>query len=110
MVNMETPDQTGGGVTIVDAQLAASPVAVGVDRGLGHAKFAGDLLGRQVLVDQPQAFPFPGGEQADRIGGCSRARSHLRQYKRRRALYVQFYATWACRYAILPPAHGARHG
>jgi hypothetical protein len=34
-----------GGVAILDAQLAARPVAIGVDRGLRHAEFAGDLLG-----------------------------------------------------------------
>jgi hypothetical protein len=76
MVNIEFAGQTGGGIAIVDAELAARAVAIGVHRGLGHPEFAGDLLGRKMLIDQAQALPLPGGEQADRIERCDRARGH----------------------------------
>lgn len=76
MVNVGPAQQARGGVAVVHAQLAARPVAVGVDGGLRHAELAGDLLGRQVLIDQPQALPLPGGEQVDRIGGGVQAHSH----------------------------------
>ena len=78
MVNVGLPQEAGRGVAVVHPQLAARPVAVGVDRGLGHAELSGDLLGRQVLVDQPQTFPLPRGEQANRIGGDVQARGHDR--------------------------------
>jgi hypothetical protein len=45
MVNIELARQASGAVAIVDAEFAAGAVAIGVDRGLGHAKLAGDLLG-----------------------------------------------------------------
>jgi hypothetical protein len=44
MVNVELPGEAGGGVAVLDAELLAGPVAVGVHRGLGHAQLAGDLL------------------------------------------------------------------
>ena len=56
MVNVELTGEAGGAVAILDAELAASAVAIGVDRRLGHAQFAGDLLRRKMLVDEPQAF------------------------------------------------------
>ena len=56
MVNVELAGQAGGGIAIVHAKLAPGAVAIGVDRGLGHPKLTGDLLRRQVLIDQPQAF------------------------------------------------------
>ncbi|MDB5424237.1 MAG: hypothetical protein JWQ29_1653 [Phenylobacterium sp.] len=66
MVKIELAGQAGGGITVVHAELAAGAVAIGVDRGLGHAELAGDLLGRQMLIDQAQAFTLsrrkkPGG-------------------------------------------------
>jgi hypothetical protein len=78
MVNIELAGQARGGIAVVDAKLLARAVAVGVHRGFGHPQLAGDLLGRQMLVDQTQAFPLPGGEQADRIDGRGRARWHLK--------------------------------
>jgi hypothetical protein len=45
-------------IAVADAELLAGAVAVGVDRGLGHAKLTGDLLGAEMLVDQTQAFPL----------------------------------------------------
>ena len=56
MVNVELAGHAGRGIAIVHAELAPGAVAVGVDRGLGHPKLAGDLLRGQVLIDQPQAF------------------------------------------------------
>jgi len=44
MVKVELAGEAGGGIPIVHAQLAARAVAIGVDRGLGHAKLAGDLF------------------------------------------------------------------
>jgi hypothetical protein len=59
MVNVELPGEAGGRVPIVNAELAPRAVAIGVDRGLRHAKLAGDLLGRKMLIDKPQAFTLP---------------------------------------------------
>ena len=67
MVNVELAGEARGGVAILDAELAAGAVAVGVHRGLGHAQLAGDLLRRQVLVDKPQAFALAGRQQPDGI-------------------------------------------
>ena len=69
MVNVELAGQPGGGVAILDAELAARAVAVGVDRGFRHAQFAGDLLGRQMLIDQPQAFALTRCEQPHGVFG-----------------------------------------
>ena len=44
MVNVELAGEARGGVAILDAEFAPRAVAVGVDRSLGHAEFAGDLL------------------------------------------------------------------
>jgi hypothetical protein len=69
MVNVELAGQARGGVAILDPQLAPRAVAIGVHRGLGHAQFAGDLFGRQVLVHQPQAFALARRQQPHRIFG-----------------------------------------
>ena len=74
--DVEHPGETGGGVAILDAQLAPRPVAIGIHRGLGHAEFAGDLLGRKMLIDQPQAFALTRGEQSHLFFGNGVARSH----------------------------------
>jgi hypothetical protein len=76
MVNVELPGEAGRGVAILDAELAPGAVAVGVHRSLGHAEFAGDLLRRQVLIDQPQAFAFARREQPHRIFGNDDACDH----------------------------------
>ena len=68
MVNFPLPHHARGGVPVVDAELAAGAVAVGVHRRLGHAELARDLLGAQMLVDQPQAFALPLREQVQRLG------------------------------------------
>lgn len=52
-------------VAVVDAQLAARTVAVGVDRRLRHSEFAGDLLGAHVLVDQPQTIALARRQKFD---------------------------------------------
>jgi hypothetical protein len=69
MVNVELPGEAGGGVAVLDAKFAARPVAIGVDRCFGHAQLAGDLFGRKMLVDKPQAFTLARGKQPDRIFG-----------------------------------------
>src|SRR6185312_9172205 len=69
MVNVELPGEARGGVAVLDAELAARAVAVGVHRGLGHAELAGDLFGRQVLIDQPQAIALTWCEQSHRVFG-----------------------------------------
>jgi hypothetical protein len=43
-LQVELAREAGGGVAVLDAQLAPRAVAIGVDRGLGHAQLAGDLL------------------------------------------------------------------
>jgi len=67
MVNVELPGETRRGIAVVDAQLAAGAIAIGVHRGLRHAQLAGDLLGRKVLVHQAQAFALTRREEADWI-------------------------------------------
>jgi hypothetical protein len=79
MVNVESASEAGGGVAILDAELAAGAVAVGVHRGLGHAEFAGDLLRRQMLVDQPQTLALTRREQPHRIFGDDVSRDHREQ-------------------------------
>lgn len=74
--DVEHAGETGGGVTVLDAQLAPRPVAIGIHRGLGHAEFAGDLLRRKMLVDQPQAFPLTGCEQSHLIFGNGVTHGH----------------------------------
>jgi hypothetical protein len=84
--------QAGGGVAILDAQLAPRAVAIGVDGGLGHAQFAGDLLGRQVLVDEAQALALAGGQQPHRIVDDVVACWHCERSKRRLGPRVYFKA------------------
>lgn len=73
---VEGAGQTGRGVAILDAELAARAVAIGVHRGLGHAELAGDLLGRKMLIDQPQAFALTRREQPHLFFGNGVTRSH----------------------------------
>lgn len=79
MVNVDLPQQARGGVAIVDAQLAARTVAIGVDRGLGHAELAGDLFRGEMLVDQPQALPLAGRQKVERVVVDVRSRIHRRR-------------------------------
>jgi len=58
-------EQAGRLVAVADAELAAGPVAIGVDRGLRHAQSAGDLLGGEVLVDEAQAFALSWRQELD---------------------------------------------
>jgi hypothetical protein len=67
MVNVEGAGQPGGGVAVLNPELAAGAVAIGIHRGFRHAQLAGDLLGGQMLVHQPQAFALPRCEQTHRI-------------------------------------------
>jgi hypothetical protein len=76
MVNVELAGQPRSGVAVLDSELASRAVAVGVDRRLGHAKFAGDLLGRQMLIDQAQAFALAGRKQPHRVFGNDVACDH----------------------------------
>jgi hypothetical protein len=68
--------QPRGLVAVRHAELAAGPVAVGVDGRLRHAQLAGDFLRAQVLIDQPQAFALARREQLDRIFADDRAVRH----------------------------------
>ncbi|HEY2357987.1 MAG TPA: hypothetical protein VGH86_11090 [Phenylobacterium sp.] len=92
MVNVKLPGKPGGGVPVLDAELAAGPVAVGVHRGLGHAEFARDLLGRQVLIDQSKAFTLARREQSDRVLCDDVPGAHGATSKRRLEPYVYFKA------------------
>jgi hypothetical protein len=76
MVNVELAGDARRGVAVLDAELAPRAVAIGVHRSLRHAQFAGDLLGRQMLVDQAQAFAFTRREQPHRIFGNDVACDH----------------------------------
>jgi len=75
-VPVELARQACGGVTVLDAELAASAVAVGVDGSLRHAELTGDLLGRQVLIHQAQAFTLAWGKQPHWIFGDDIACAH----------------------------------
>ena len=75
-VRVELARQARGGVAVLDAQLAAGAVAIGVDRSLRHAEFAGDLLRRQMLIDEAQAFALTRREQPYRIFGNDVPCSH----------------------------------
>ena len=63
-LDVEHAGETGGGVAVLDAQLAPRAIAIGIHRSLGHAEFAGDLLRRKMLVDKPQAFPLTRCQQS----------------------------------------------
>lgn len=89
--------QAGGLVAVGDAELAAGPVAVGVDRGFRHAELAGDLLGAQMLVDEAQAFALALRKQLDGILGDVGAWRHGKMSKRRLSGGVYFKAKAFCR-------------
>jgi hypothetical protein len=65
-----------GRIAIVYAELAPRPVAIGVDRGLGHAKLTGDLLGRKMLIDKTQAFTLARRKKAGWIVNGIRSCAH----------------------------------
>ena len=92
MVNVEAARQAGGGVAILDTQLAAGAVAIGIHRGLGHAQFASDLLGRQVLVDEAQTFALARSQQVHVIVVDVIAGAHQAASKRRLLPRVYFKA------------------
>jgi hypothetical protein len=75
-VNVQLASQTRRGIAILHTQLAAGAVAIGIDGSFRHAEFAGDLLRRQMLIDQPQAFALAWREQPHRIFGDDVACSH----------------------------------
>jgi hypothetical protein len=89
---VELASEASGGVAILDAQLAPRTVAIGVDRGLRHAEFAGDLLRRQMLIHKPQTFAFAGGEQSHRVIDDVVACAHCASSKRRLGPPVYFKA------------------
>jgi hypothetical protein len=64
---VEFAQDAGGLEAVVDAELAARAVAVGVDGRLRHAEFAGDLLGAEMLVDQPQAITLTRCQHVDSV-------------------------------------------
>ena len=74
---VELTGEARGGIAVLHAELAAGAVAIGVDGSLRHAEFAGDLLRRQMLIDEPQAFTFARREQAHRIFGDDVAGAHV---------------------------------
>jgi hypothetical protein len=84
--------QARGGVAVLDAQLAPRAVAIGVDRGLRHAQFTGDLLRGKVLIHEAQTFAFTGGEQPHGIVDDVVACAHYANSKRRLGPPVYFKA------------------
>jgi len=89
-LEVELPGEAGGGVAVLNAQLAPRAVAIGVHRGLGHAQFAGDLLRGQMLIDQPQAFALALREQPNRVFRTVVACAHGAGSKRRVCAHVYF--------------------
>ena len=55
---LEIGQGAGRGEAVLRSQPFAGLVQVGVDSVLGDAQLAGDLLGRQVSVDETQALPL----------------------------------------------------
>ena len=92
MVNVELPGEAGRGEAILDAQFAARAVAIGINRGLRHAQLAGDLFGRQVLVDEAQAVAFALREQPHRICDDLNSCAHDSPSKPRLRALVYFNA------------------
>jgi hypothetical protein len=45
-VSVQLSRNARGGIAVLDAELAAGAVAIGIDGSLRHAEFAGDLLRR----------------------------------------------------------------
>jgi hypothetical protein len=89
-LGVELARHAGGGVAVLDAQLAARAVAIGVHRRLGHAQFAGNLLGRKVLIDQAQAFALTLGEQPHEVVRTVGVHAHDAISKRRLRRSVYF--------------------
>ena len=56
-------------IAVLDAQALARLVEMGVDGVLGDAELAADLLGAQMVMDQPQALAFARRQQLDGLGG-----------------------------------------
>jgi hypothetical protein len=71
--------QARGLVAVLHAQAMARLVEVRVDGVLGDAEPAADLLGAQVVMDQPQALPLSRGEQLDRLAGRLLGLAHRRK-------------------------------
>jgi hypothetical protein len=87
--DVELAGQAGGGIAILDAELAPRAVAIGVDRGLRHAEFAGDLFGAEMLVDQPQAITLTRCQHVDSVRDISqRPLQSVRHSKRRLSRHV----------------------
>ncbi len=51
-------EQAGGGEAGVDTQPLARLVQMRIDGMFGYPQFAGDLLGAEMFVHQPQALTF----------------------------------------------------
>jgi|GEM_PF-4638152 len=76
MVNVELTGEARGGVAVLNAQFAARAIAVGVHGSLGHPQFAGDLLGRKMLINKAQAFALSRCEQPHRLFRNDVSRDH----------------------------------
>ncbi len=66
-------EQPGRLVAIVDSQPMARLIDVGVDGVFGDSQPPGDLLGAEVLMDQPQALALARSQLLDRlsVGLCT---------------------------------------
>ena len=89
---VQLPRDPRRGVAILDAELAARAVAVGVDGGLRHAQLTGDLLRRKMLIDKAQAFALADCEQPHGIFDDVDTCAHAASSKRRLGLAVYFKA------------------
>ena len=68
-------EKAGRGETGIDAQPLARLIQMSVDGVLGDAELAGDLLGAEVLIHQPQALAFALSQKID--GQCRSPTSKL---------------------------------
>jgi hypothetical protein len=86
---IELAQEARGLEPVDDAQLAPRAVAIGVDRGLRHAEFAGDLFGAEMLIDQPQAITLTRCQHVDSVRDISqRPLQSVRHSKRRLSRHV----------------------
>ena len=77
-------------IAVGDPQLAPRAVAVGIDRRLGHAQFAGDLFGAEMLVHQAETIALTLREQFDSGRRDLGVRLHLAGSKQRILRFVYF--------------------
>jgi hypothetical protein len=63
-------------------------IDVRIDRILGYAQTAGDLLGAEVLVDQSQTLPLAGRQKGDDLIGIDLFFPHSEKFIKSSTVFV----------------------